>query len=87
MKPKIHIMPGIIVVASAIWGFMAVQRWWIKYPDTSQLILALLIALIGISGGIVWNWMRNMEKGLEDHKDRTNNRLDALYDEIQKVRG
>ena len=86
MKPKLHIFPILIMSASVVWILMAIQRWWIKYPDTSQLVLALLIGITALGGAIIYNWMHNIEDTIKFDKDNMNNRLDVLYDEINERR-
>lgn len=71
---KIHVLPFLIGFVSIVWASMALQRWWVVYKDPSQLTLALIIAVIGMGGAYVYNWMRNKDE--EDAKQTE--RLDAL---------
>lgn len=83
---KIHVLPSIIAVGSFIWGIMAIQRWWFVYRDISQLALALLIAIIGLGGAYVYNYLRNNDDDKEQIREHFNNRYDVLYDEIEEMK-
>ncbi len=74
MKLKTHKISIVGYIAGLTWIAMSIQRWWFKYNDPSQLILALLIGFLVLGGAYILNWMRN--KDIEISK--INKRLDSI---------
>ena len=64
MKTKIHLLPLLSGIASVVWIGMAIQRGWMKYPDTSQLVLSCLIGIMFLTGSITYNWIKNIENNI-----------------------
>ena len=63
MMPKLSIVLGI---TAFMWGGFSYYHFWIQYPDLSQLIIYLFIALIILSGAFVWSWKRDVEQDFRD---------------------
>lgn len=64
----------VVGIGALVWIALAIERWWFRFPDTSQLILALIAGVGALYVAYDYNWKRN--KNDEDRKQTK--RLDAL---------
>jgi len=66
---------SIVVGLGALgWIALAIERWWFRFPDTSQLVLALGIGFAFLGGAYLYGWMHK-----KDEVDRKQNeRIDAM---------
>lgn len=68
---KISLVVGI---GAVVWMVLAIERWWFRHPDTSQLVLALGVAFAFLGGSYLYNWMKKKD----DEDKKQTERLDAL---------
>ncbi len=64
----------VVGVGAVVWIILSIERWWFRFPDTSQLVLALGIGVGFLGTAYLYNWIKT-----KDEADRKRDkRLDAL---------
>ncbi len=85
---KITMLSKLLYVAGIIATVTAIIQWYVKFPDVSQLVFGLHIALTFIMAAYLHSALRNLGLNIED-KDKkikeVNKALDIAIDYIRDV--
>ena len=82
MIPKLSIVLGIL---SFMYGGFSYYHFWIKYPDPSQWIFSMFIAIILMSWAFMWSWKKDMQdnyRELEESFGRQNAFMEKKFEEM-----
>lgn len=78
----------LLYVSSLIAGIVAIVQWYIKFPDMSQLIFGLHVALTLLMAAYLNTWMTDRIKANEEIKstiEETNKAIDITRDYMREI--
>ena len=75
-----------LYAAGIIFTIFAIVQWYLKFPDISQLIFGLNVAITIIAFAYLHSWMRYKDESITELNTALDRTLDYARTEIEKLK-